>query len=115
MTQAKLVDVEMRLVDTTDAQISEEDEFSAFFTLDISGKDRAAYMRSKSASWAHLNKGSQVPILPPLPNQARDSVRIPARKHLRIDPSTASRTASGQGRRLAARTAVRSLVSAERW
>jgi enterochelin esterase-like enzyme len=46
MVQPEHVDVEMRPVDVTDAQISEEDEWAAFFMLDISGKDRAAYMRS---------------------------------------------------------------------
>lgn len=38
--------VEMVPVDTNDAQSSEEDEWAAFFTLNISGKDRAAYMRA---------------------------------------------------------------------
>jgi enterochelin esterase family protein len=46
MTHARQGDVEMRSVDTTDAQTSEEEEYAAFFTLDISGKDRAAYMRA---------------------------------------------------------------------
>lgn len=46
MTQVQHGGVEMRSVDVTDAQISEEDEFAAFFTLDISGQDHAAYMRS---------------------------------------------------------------------
>ena len=39
------VGVEMHAVDTTDAQISEEDEYAAFFALDISGTDKVAYMR----------------------------------------------------------------------
>jgi enterochelin esterase-like enzyme len=46
VTQSRQVDVEMHPVDTTDAQISEEDEYAAFFTLNISGKDKAAYMRA---------------------------------------------------------------------
>lgn len=46
MTQPRQLDVEMRPVDTTDAQISEEEEYAAFFRLDISGKDKAAYMRA---------------------------------------------------------------------
>src|SRR5436189_1394243 len=44
MTQARQVDVQMHPVDTTDAQVSEEEEYAAFFALDISGKDKAAYM-----------------------------------------------------------------------
>lgn len=46
MTQSSQVDVEMHQVDTTDAQVSEEDEYAAFFTLNISGKDKAAYTRA---------------------------------------------------------------------
>jgi hypothetical protein len=38
--------IETVRVDTSDAQLSEEDERGAFFTLDISGKVRAAYMRA---------------------------------------------------------------------
>jgi enterochelin esterase family protein len=46
MTQIADNDPEMRLVDTTDAQMSEEDDWAAFFTLNISGQDKAAYIRS---------------------------------------------------------------------
>ncbi len=46
MNQAEPSHVEMRPAETTDGQTSEEDEWAAFFTLNISGKDRASYMRS---------------------------------------------------------------------
>lgn len=46
VSQAQDLEVEMHPVDVTDGQVSEEEEFEAFFTLNISGKDRAAYMHS---------------------------------------------------------------------
>jgi enterochelin esterase-like enzyme len=46
MTQTPGNDPVMHLVDTTDAQMSEEDEYAAFFALDISGQDKAAYIRA---------------------------------------------------------------------
>ena len=45
MTQTRQIDVEMHAVDTTDAQVSEEEEYAAFFALNISGQDKVAYMR----------------------------------------------------------------------
>ena len=45
MTQTRQIDVEMHPVDTTDAQVSEEEEYAAFFTLNISGQDKVAYMQ----------------------------------------------------------------------
>ena len=38
--------VEMRAVDVAHSQVPEEDVYEAFFTLNISGKDKAAYVRS---------------------------------------------------------------------
>ena len=38
VTETRQIDVEMHPVDTTDAQISEEEEYAAFFTLNISGQ-----------------------------------------------------------------------------
>jgi enterochelin esterase family protein len=46
MTQIAHDDPVMHLVDTTDAQMSEEEEYAAFFTLNISGQDKAAYIRA---------------------------------------------------------------------
>ncbi len=45
MTHIRQIDVEMRQVDTTDAQVSEEEEYAAFFTLNISGQDKVSYMQ----------------------------------------------------------------------
>jgi enterochelin esterase-like enzyme len=46
MTQTTRDDLVMHPVDTTDAQTSEDDEYAAFFKLNISGQDKAAYIRA---------------------------------------------------------------------
>jgi len=46
MTGPQAATVEMRAVDTNDAQMSEEEEWSLFFELDISGQDKSIYVRS---------------------------------------------------------------------
>lgn len=46
MTSPQRASVEMRAVDTTDAQMSEEEEWSLFFDLDMSGQDKAIYVLS---------------------------------------------------------------------
>lgn len=63
MKRMRTDDVVMQPVDTTDAQTNEDDDWAAFFELDISGKDKASYVRS-------IDKTSEYSLSPDSLSQA---------------------------------------------